>query len=53
MRLFDIVASGCVAFFCIGIVITIFFKAFEDTETFMAIDEKIAKIIRGKEHETD
>ena len=53
MKLLEIVAFGCIAFFCIGMVTALFFMVFQDTETFMAIDEKIAKIIRGKEHETD
>lgn len=36
---------GCITFFCTSMVIVLF----QDTETFMAIDEKIAEIIRGKE----
>lgn len=49
MMLFEIVALGCLAFFCIGIVAALLCIAFQDTYTFMAIDEKIAELIRGKE----
>lgn len=49
MILFEIVVLGCLAVFCIGMITMIFCMAFEDTDTFMAIDEKIAEIIRGKE----
>lgn len=49
MMLFEIVALGCLAFFCIGMITMIFCMAFQDTDTFMAIDEKIAEMIRGKE----
>lgn len=47
MMLFEIVALGCLAFFCIGMITMIFCMAFQDTDTFMAIDEKIAEMIRG------
>lgn len=49
MMLFEIVALGCLVFFCVGIVVIMFCMVFEDTDTFMAIDEKIAEMIRGKE----
>lgn len=49
MMLFEIVALGCLAFFCIGMITIIFCMAFQDTDTFMAIDEKIAEMIRGRE----
>lgn len=49
MMLFEIVALGFLAFFCVGIVVIMFFMAFQDTDTFMAIDEKIAEMIRGRE----
>ena len=49
MMLFEIVALGCLAFFCIGTVIALFCMVFQDTNTFMAIDKKIAELIRGKE----
>ena len=49
MMLFEIVALGCLAFFCIGMVVMIFCLAFGETETFAAIDEKIARLIRGNE----
>lgn len=48
MMLFEIVALGCLAFFCIGMVVMMLCLAFGETETFMALDEKIAKLIRGK-----
>lgn len=49
MMLFEIVALGFLAFFCIGMVVIMLCLAFQDTDTFMAIDEKIAELIRGKE----
>ena len=45
----EIVAVLCIVFFCISMGAMLFFMAFEDTDTFRAIDEKIAEIIRGKE----
>ena len=35
------------------IILGIAMACFEDTDTFRAIDEKIAKFIRGKDDETD
>lgn len=48
MRLFEIVILGCFALVCVSMVVMAFWLAFAETETFMAIDEKIAEIIRGK-----
>lgn len=48
MILFEMVMLGCIAIFCIGMVVMMFCLAFDDTETFRAIDEKIAKLIRGE-----
>lgn len=45
MMLLGIAIFGFITFFCTSIVIVLF----KDTETFMAIDEKIAEIIRGEE----
>lgn len=53
MMLFEIVALGCLAFFCVGMITVIFCMAFQDTDTFMAIDEKIAEMIRGKDNEEE
>lgn len=49
MMMFEIVALGCLAIFCIGMVVMVLGLAFGETETFMALDEKIAELIRGKE----
>lgn len=49
MMLFEIVALGCLAIFSIGMVTMLLCMVFQDTDTFMAIDEKIAELIRGKE----
>lgn len=48
MRLIEIVVLGCFALVCVSTVVIPFFLTFVETETFMAIDEKIAEIIRGK-----
>ena len=53
MMLFEIVALGCLVFFCIGMVMMMLCLAFQDTDTFMAIDEKIAELIRGKDNEEE
>ena len=45
MILLEIAIFGCITFFCTSMVIVLF----QDTDTFAAIDEKIAEIIRGKE----
>ncbi len=49
MMLFEIVALGFLAFFCVGILVMMLCLVFQDTDTFMAIDEKVAEMIRGKE----
>ena len=53
MMLFEIVALVCLAFFCVGMITMIFCMVFQDTDTFMAIDEKIAEMIRGKDNEEE
>lgn len=49
MTLLEIVIVLCLVFFCISMVTVAVYSVFEDTDTFKAIDEKIAEIIRGKE----
>lgn len=47
--MFEIVVLGCFASVCVGMVAMMFCLVFGETETFKAIDEKVAEIIRGKE----
>lgn len=47
--LFDIIMIGMLAVFMLTIIMVLVWAAYEDTDTFRAIDEKIAKLIRGKE----
>ena len=49
MRLIENVVLGCFVLVCVSMVVMMFCLVFGETETFMAIDEKIAEIIRGKE----
>ena len=49
MVLFDLIMIGMLAVFMFTIIMVLVWTAYEDTDTFRAIDEKIAKLIRGKE----
>ena len=48
-ELFEILICLAVIIFMLGLALIPLAMLFEETETFNAIDEKIAEIIRGKE----
>lgn len=48
-----VILSAGVAVFLLGLIVAVVAMCLEDTETYRAIDEKVARFIKGEDEESE